>query len=92
LQHLSNNMVKDCLAAFKKKYRFSLVTNDEEPAELQNTDIEPSGWRTLRLERQPFFEIGAIVFSWVVLWGRATTRKSTYLLYGNAAHAVKEGD
>jgi glycosyltransferase involved in cell wall biosynthesis/SAM-dependent methyltransferase len=92
LQHLSNNMVKDCLAAFKKKYRFSLVTNDEEPAELQNTDIEPSGWRTLRLERQPFFEIGAIVFSWVVLWGRATTRKSTYLLYGNTAHAVKEGD
>ena len=33
LQHLPNKTIKDYLAAFRKKYRFSLITNDEEPAE-----------------------------------------------------------
>jgi SAM-dependent methyltransferase len=84
LQHLPNETVKAYLAAFRKRYKFSLITNDEEPARLQNIDITVGEWRTLRLDQEPFCEPGAIVFSWAVQWGAATTRKSTYLLYGNS--------
>lgn len=83
LQHLPNRLVKAYLAAFRGKYKYALVTNDEEPAELQNTDIEVGGWRTLRLDRAPFLEMGAVVFSWTVLWGAATTAKATFLICGD---------
>ena len=82
LQHLSNNMVKAYLAEFKQKYKFSLVTNDDEPVDLQNIDIAAGGWRTLRLDLEPFCEPGEIVLSWTVPWGKATTHKVTYLIHG----------
>ena len=83
LQHLSNAEIKAFLAAIRGLYKFSLVTNDEEPAKLQNIDIDAGEWRTLRLDKEPFCEPGAVILSWTVLWGEATTRKSTYLLNGN---------
>jgi protein YibB len=85
LQHLPNKVVKDYLVAFRKKYRFSLITNDEEPAGILNTDIDIGGWRTLRLDREPFREPGAAVLSWSVPWAVGGTIKSTYLLYGDSA-------
>ncbi|MER9658017.1 hypothetical protein NKJ26_32175 [Mesorhizobium sp. M0152] len=87
LQHLPNKTVVEYLATFRKKYKFALITNDEEPAHLQNTDTEVAGWRTLRLDREPFSERGASVFSWTVLWGSASTKKSTFLLLGDAVGA-----
>jgi glycosyltransferase involved in cell wall biosynthesis/SAM-dependent methyltransferase len=84
LQHLPNGLVKAYLAAFRRTYKFALITNDEEPAHLQNAEIEIAGWRTLKLDRAPFNEQGAAVFSWPVLWGAASTRKSTFLLLGEA--------
>jgi hypothetical protein len=78
------------LSEFKRRYKFSLVTNDEEPVHLQNIDIDAGGWRTLRLDLDPFCEPCAVVLSWVVPWGKATTGKSTYLLYGNGARAAEE--
>jgi SAM-dependent methyltransferase len=83
LQHLPNELVKEYLTTFKTKYKFSLITNDDEPKDLQNIDIDVGGWRTLRLEREPFCESGSVVLAWTVPWGAATTRKSTFLLYGD---------
>jgi protein YibB len=85
LQHLPNKTVKDYLAAFRKKFRFSLITNDEEPAGILNTDIDIGQWRTLRLDREPFRELGATVLSWSVPWAVGGTIKSTFLLYGDSA-------
>jgi protein YibB len=85
LQHLPNSLVRKYLAAFRRKYKFLLITNDEEPAEFLNTDTEIGGWRTLRLDREPFREPGATVLSWPSPWAVGGTVKSTYLLYGDFA-------
>jgi glycosyltransferase involved in cell wall biosynthesis/SAM-dependent methyltransferase len=85
LQHLPNDTVKAYLATFRNKYKFALITNDEEPADLQNIDIAAGGWRTLRLDREPFREPGAVVLSWTVPWGKASTKKLTFLLQGARA-------
>src|SRR5207248_4915545 len=69
----------------RKKYRFSLITNDEDPAGILNTDIDIGRWRTLRLDREPFREPGATVLSWPSPWAVGGTVKSTYLLYGDFA-------
>src|SRR5205085_3298433 len=89
LQHLPNELVQEYLATFKRKCKFALITNDDEPKDLQNTEIDVGGWRTLCLEREPFCERGAVVLAWTVEWGSATTRKSTFLLYGDSASAVR---
>jgi SAM-dependent methyltransferase len=89
LQHLPNELVKEYLTIFKRKYKFSLITNDDEPKDLQNIDIDVGGWRTLRLEREPFCKSGSVVLAWTVPWGAATTRKSTYLLYGDRSSAAR---
>ena len=80
LQHLPNNLVKEYLAAFRRNYEFALITNDEEPTEILNIDTEIGGWRTLRLDREPFCEPGAVVVTWPVPWWIGGTVKSTYLL------------
>ncbi|HLQ91670.1 MAG TPA: class I SAM-dependent methyltransferase, partial [Xanthobacteraceae bacterium] len=87
LQHLPNETATAYLSAFRKTYKFSLVTNDEEPEHLQNIDIQVGGWRPLRLDQEPFCEPGAVVFSWIIQWGAATTRTSTYLLRDGTAAA-----
>ncbi len=83
LQHLPNELVKEYLATFKRKYKLALITNDDEPKDLQNIDIDVGGWRTLCLEKEPFSEPGTVVLAWTVEWGSATTRKSTFLVYGD---------
>ena len=88
LQHLPNETVTAYLSAFRKTYKFSLITNDEEPEHLQNIDIQVGGWRPLRLDQEPFCEPGAVVFSWIIQWGAETTRTSTYLLYGNSVASI----
>jgi SAM-dependent methyltransferase len=88
LQHLPNEAVTAYLSAFRKTYKFSLITNDEEPEHLQNIDIQVGGWRPLRLEQAPFCEPGAVVLSWIIQWGAETTRTSTYLLHGNSVASI----
>jgi len=81
-QHLPNALVQQYLDELKPKYKFLLITNDDAPIEYLNKDIEPGGWRTLRLDQPPFAEHAAIVLQWTVHWGRGWTRKATYLFYG----------
>ena len=88
LQHLPNSLVKEYLAAFRKQYKFLLITNDEEPVEILNTDTEIGGWRTLRLDREPFGEPGAVVLSWRVPYLSGGTTKATYLLYGESRERI----
>jgi SAM-dependent methyltransferase len=82
LQHLPNDLIRQYLAFFKKKFKAMLITNDDYPEQNINRDIQIGGWRCLRLEREPFLERASVVKSWVVLDGPRTTRKATYLLYG----------
>jgi SAM-dependent methyltransferase len=83
LQHLPNALVQQYLDAFKRKFKFLLITNDEAPIGRLNHDIEPGGWRALRLDQAPFSERAAIVLQWTVHWGDSWWRKSTYLFYGS---------
>jgi len=83
LQHLPNELVRQYLAFFKTRFNAMLITNDDYPEDIINRDIQIGGWRSLRLEREPFLEHACIVKSWVVLDGPRTTRKATYLLYGD---------
>lgn len=82
LQHLPNDLIQQYLAFFKTRFNAMLITNDDYPEDIINRDIQIGGWRSLRLEREPFLERACIVKSWVVLDGARTTRKATYLLYG----------
>jgi len=84
-QHLSNRSIQILLRAFKERYRFLLITNDDRPAEhLTNTEIHDGDWRPIRLDREPFFETAPIVLSWMVEWGsRKPTRKITSLIVGD---------
>jgi SAM-dependent methyltransferase len=81
-QHISNASIEKYLRAFKRRYRFLLITNDEWPAEhLINTDIDEGSWRPVRLDRQPFSEIAPVVLSWMIEWGGwKPTRKATSLI------------
>jgi SAM-dependent methyltransferase len=83
LQHLPNQTVQEYLQHFRHKFKFMLITNDDAPPGYSNQDIEAGGWRTLRLDHEPFREHAAIVLQWVVVSGHGWTRKATYLIYGN---------
>lgn len=82
LQHLPNELIRQYLAFFRTRFKAMLITNDDYPEEAINRDIQIGDWRSLRLEREPFLERACIVKSWAVLDGPRTTRKATYLLYG----------
>jgi len=60
--------VRECLAAFKPKFSYLLITNDEWPTEL-NRDIADGGWRPIRIDQPPFSEIAPVILSWTVTWG-----------------------
>jgi hypothetical protein len=51
------------LSAIRQKYRFALLTNAIEPRNLVNRDIEPGGFRPIRLQDPPFGLLGAIVLT-----------------------------
>lgn len=81
-QHLSNRTVGECLTAFKLKFCYLLITNDEWPSEL-NRDIADGGWRPIRIDQPPFSEIAPVILSWTLTWGGwKPTRKSVSLVIG----------
>ncbi|MDI9847739.1 methyltransferase domain-containing protein [Rhodoblastus sp. 17X3] len=84
-QHLSNSLIRQYLDLFKARAKFLLITNDEWPAENQtNFDIQDGGWRPIRLDLSPFYEVAPVILSWVIEWGGwKPTRKATCLILGN---------
>ena len=82
LQHLPNYLISKYLDGIYSKCKFGLITNDEYPSNKQNHDIESGDWRSLRLDKEPFNLKGATVLSWPVYWGRDSTVKSMFLMYG----------
>jgi SAM-dependent methyltransferase len=81
-QHLSNRTVRECLAAFKAKFSYLLITNDEWPTEL-NRDIVDGDWRPIRIDQPPFSEIAPVILSWTLTWGGwKPTTKSVSLVIG----------
>jgi SAM-dependent methyltransferase len=84
-QHLPNGLVQEYMAAFKQKFKFLLITNDDRPESQVNHDIDAGGWRPIRLEQSPFSERAPIVLSWMITWGGWTpTHKATCLINGDA--------
>jgi len=79
MQHWPNGMIVEALAAFRGRYRYVLLTNDEEPLDRQNQDIPLGGWRALDLRKPPFQCRAANLLSWYVYDG-TLVRKSTLLL------------
>ena len=78
-QHLPNDLARDYLSAFKRKFRFLLITNDDQPESMANQDIQAGGWRPLRLDRPPFSEAAIIVLSWwMTAGGWKPTHKATF--------------
>jgi glycosyltransferase involved in cell wall biosynthesis/SAM-dependent methyltransferase len=82
-QHLPNDTVGEYLAGFKRKFKFLLITNDDQPESLVNCDIEAGGWRPVRLDRPPFSERAPIILSWTIAWGGwKPTHKATSIING----------
>jgi len=82
-QHLPNDTVGEYLAGFKRKFKFLLITNDDQPDTLVNSDIEAGGWRPVRLDGPPFLERAPIILSWTIDWGGwKPTHKATCLING----------
>jgi hypothetical protein len=53
LQHLPNSIIAEYLSVIRRKYRVALLTNAIEPARLVNIEIEPGGFRPVRLQDPP---------------------------------------
>jgi SAM-dependent methyltransferase len=82
-QHLPNETVREYLAAFKRKARFLLITNDDQPDVGLNSNIQIGGWRPVRLDYPPFSERALVLLSWMIsAGGWKPTRKSTFLIEG----------
>jgi glycosyltransferase involved in cell wall biosynthesis/SAM-dependent methyltransferase len=89
-QHLPNHLVLEYMSAFKKKFRRLLITNDDEPEGLVNSDIQAGGWRPIRLDAHPFNEEAVVDFSWMVTGGGwKPTHKSTLLIVGDSHEKEK---
>ena len=85
-QHLSNETIAKYLAIFKQRFRFLLITNDDQPDTLVNGEIEAGGWRPVRLDRPPFAERAPILLSWTVTEGGwIPTHKAACLINGNSS-------
>jgi glycosyltransferase involved in cell wall biosynthesis/SAM-dependent methyltransferase len=82
-QHLPNDTIRKYLAAFKRKARFLLITNDDQPDEGLNSNIRAGEWRPVRLDYPPFAERAPILLSWMITAGGwKPTRKTTCLIDG----------
>lgn len=83
LQHLPNALVREYLALFKQRARYLLITNDDQPPESVNAEIEAGGWRPLRLDLAPFHEASVVVYEWTVQSGGwVPTHKACCLIEG----------
>jgi SAM-dependent methyltransferase len=83
LQHLPNATIAELLNAVRRKYRFALITNSTEPRSLTNRDIEPGGFRPLRLQDAPFDTFGAVVFTYFPQSGSHLWKNAVFLMPGN---------
>jgi glycosyltransferase involved in cell wall biosynthesis len=84
-QHLPNDTIREYLAAFKRKARFLLITNDDQPDDGLNSNIRAGEWRPVRLDYPPFAERAPILLSWTITAGGwKPTRKTTCLINGRA--------
>jgi SAM-dependent methyltransferase len=84
-QHLPNETVREYLAAFKRKARFLLITNDDQPDDGLNSNIRAGEWRPVRLDYPPFSERATILLSWMITAGGwKPTRKTTCLITGRS--------
>jgi GR25 family glycosyltransferase involved in LPS biosynthesis/SAM-dependent methyltransferase/tetratricopeptide (TPR) repeat protein len=91
LQHLPNDTIREYLAAFKRKFKFLLITNDDQPDSLLNSDIQAGGWRPVRLDRPPFSERAPTILAWTVTSGGwKPTHKAACLINGHTA--LEKGD
>lgn len=85
-QHLPNETIRAYLAAFKRRARYLLITNDDQPDSAVNGAIEAGGWRPIRLDAPPFSERAPVVYHWTVSGGGwKPTHKSTCLIAGQRA-------
>ena len=82
LQHLPNRTIAEYLAAIRGKYRFALLTNAIEPQALVNRDIEPGGFRPIRLQEPPFNAPGAVVFTYFPQAASYFWKNAVFLLCG----------
>jgi SAM-dependent methyltransferase len=83
LQHLPNALVAEYCAAIRSRYRFALITNAIEPAEIANTDIAPGDWRPLRLAEEPFSQPGATISIYFPQSGSHFWRNGIFLMLGD---------
>jgi 2-polyprenyl-3-methyl-5-hydroxy-6-metoxy-1,4-benzoquinol methylase len=82
LQHLPTQIVLDYIEAIRGKYRFALLTNSTEPRDLANIDIEPGGYRPLRLDQPPLKVPGAKVFTYHSQGGSYFWKNVVFLVMG----------
>ncbi len=82
LQHLPNSMIAEYLSAIRQKYRFALLTNSSEPTNLVNGDIQPGGFRPVRLQNPPFSAPGAVVFTYFPQSGSYIFKNAVFLMLG----------
>jgi SAM-dependent methyltransferase len=82
LQHLPNSIINEYLDAIRRKYRFALLTNSTEPRNLANCEIEPGGFRPIRLEKPPFCAAGAIVFTYFPQAPTYIFKNAVFLMLG----------
>jgi SAM-dependent methyltransferase len=82
LQHLPNSSINEYLDAIRQKYRFALLTNSTEPWNLANREIEPGGFRPIRLEKPPFSAPGAIVFTYFPQAPTYIFKNAVFLMLG----------
>jgi hypothetical protein len=84
LQHLPTRTVLEYIPAIRAKYRYALLTNSTEPADIANTDIAPGGYRPLRLDAPPFAVPGAKIFTYFPQAGSYMWKNVVYLVMGDA--------
>ncbi len=82
LQHLPNSTIAEYLAAIRRRYRFALLTNAIEPEAQVNHDIDPGGFRPIRLQDPPFSAPGAVVFTYFPQSGSHFWKNTVFLILG----------
>lgn len=82
LQHLPLPVVQAYIPVIRARYRFALITNTDKPEVGLNGEIEPGGYRPLRLDRPPFAVPGAVVLTYYPQTDTAMWRNSVFLVLG----------
>lgn len=84
LQHLPLRTIVEYLPVIRSRYRFALITNTDKPEGGLNAEIEPGGYRPLRLDRPPFDLPGAVVLTYFPQTDSGMWRNSVFLTMGSA--------